>query len=377
MLALAPLPANAQQFGGPGGGPGGGLGGPGGSLGGGPGGFGGFGNDGGIPETRMPGFAPQGVGPLILGPDPIEPARPPSPGEGGAFEFPSRTNPAALPYAPSTDDPLQGLQLESPLKKPELLVSARLTEDGAPIASGVVWRVYGADPGADGKLPLVGSAEGGEHSFELDPGSYLVHCDFGYASTTIHAVVDGGIERESAVLNAGGLRLAARNADEEQISSEKLRFDVYMMDYNEVGERRVVAEDIPAGEIVRLPARRYHIVSRYGEVNATVRADIDVQAGKLTELELEQNAAEVTLKLVNAPGGEAIADTRWSVLTPGGDIVTEGIGAFPTFVLASGGYTVVAKHDQSVYSRDFEVKAGSNGDVEVLTSDLDTSSEMD
>ncbi|SON55443.1 hypothetical protein HDIA_1902 [Hartmannibacter diazotrophicus] len=361
--------AQAQQ-----GGPGGGPGGPGGGF--------GFGGGAGGPGIGGPGFGAPGAGgpppgatPLSLTPGFVNPGDPSLPASirpdqvPPSAAIPDNTIDGALPYAAPTEAPMPGLDL-NPIRAPELVLSAHLTEDGPPLRSGVVWRVFASTPNAEGKLPLVARAEGGSNTFSLEPGSYLIHCDFGYASTTIHADVKAGLLQEEAILNAGGLELSAKNGDGEPIKSDKLLFDVYMTDYNELGERRVVATDVPAGEIIRLPARKYHIVSRYGGVNASVRADIDITAGKLTELELAQNAAEVTLKLVSNSGGEAIADTRWSILTPGGDIVTEGVGAFPSFVLAAGDYTVVAKHDSTVYSHDFEVKAGGNGDVEVLTSEL-------
>ncbi len=357
-LWLALAPAAAQSFG-PSGGPGG------------PGGFGGGGGPGGPGEIGGPGV---GSGPLILGPGFLGSTGLPAPGgetlppiDMPGLAVPRIGSDAPLPYAPADEPPLGGLEFQNPLGEPELVVSARLTDDGGVIQSGLVWHVFSATPGEDGKLPLVETREGGTANFRLPPGSYFVHCDFGFASATFHTELTAGIARESTVLNAGGLKLAARNGDGDDITSEKLRFDVYSMDFDEVGERRQVARDMAAGQIIRLPAARYHIVSRYGSTNATVRADIDVQAGKLTELELVQQAAEVTLKLVNAPGGEAIADTHWSVLTPGGDIVTEGVGAFPSFVLAAGRYTVIAKHDTTVYSRDFDIEAGRGGDVEVIT----------
>jgi hypothetical protein len=141
------------------------------------------------------------------------------------------------------------------------------------------------------------------------------------------------------------------------------------METNDQGEREIVAQDVRPDEIVRLAADTYHVVSRYGVVNAQTRGDIEVRAGKLTEVTLYQRAAEVTLKLVGAPGGEAIADTKWSVLTPGGDIVTEGVGAFPSFVLAAGDYTVVARHAEKVYQRGFSVETGRDTEVEVLALD--------
>jgi hypothetical protein len=70
---------------------------------------------------------------------------------------------------------------------------------------------------------------------------------------------------------------------------------------------------------------------------------------------------------VKERGGEAIADTQWSVLTPGGDAIKESIGAFPRVILAEGDYRVVARNENKTYERDFKVITGVDGEVEVLT----------
>ena len=128
----------------------------------------------------------------------------------------------------------------------------------------------------------------------------------------------------------------------------------------------MVVEDVKPNTIVRLNSGTYHIVSEYGSVNAVIRSDIRVEAGKLTEAVIQHRAAQLTLKLVSEPGGEAIADTAWSILTSGGDVVSESVGAFPTIVLAEGEYTAIARNKNKVHQRDFTVVAGRNSDVEVL-----------
>jgi hypothetical protein len=97
-----------------------------------------------------------------------------------------------------------------------------------------------------------------------------------------------------------------------------------------------------------------------------VRSDIRVQAGKLTDITVTHRAAVITLKLVTEKGGEALANTAWSVLTPGGDVIKESIGAFPHVVLAEGEYRCIARNDGRVYERDFKVINGVDGDIEVL-----------
>ena len=91
-----------------------------------------------------------------------------------------------------------------------------------------------------------------------------------------------------------------------------------------------------------------------------------VEAGKLTEVTLAHAAAKVTFKLVARPGGDAIADTQWSLATAQGEAVRESSGALPTHFLAPGGYVVSAKHAGRSYRRQFSVKTGDTAFVEVV-----------
>ena len=64
--------------------------------------------------------------------------------------------------------------------------------------------------------------------------------------------------------------------------------------------------------------------------------------------------------------GEALANTAWSVITPGGDVIKESIGAFPRVVLSEGEYRAIAKNEGKVYERGFNVVNGVDGEVEVV-----------
>ena len=80
----------------------------------------------------------------------------------------------------------------------------------------------------------------------------------------------------------------------------------------------------------------------------------------------DPSAAVITLKLVSDRGGEALANTAWSVITPGGDVIKESIGAFPRVILSEGEYRAIAKNEGKVYERPFNVVNGVDGEVEVV-----------
>ena len=158
---------------------------------------------------------------------------------------------------------------------------------------------------------------------------------------------------------AGGVR----------IPPAKLRFSIYEAEAGSDGDRALIIPDVSPNTVVRLNSGIYHIVSTYGSVNAVIRSDIRVEAGKLTEATVEHRAAELTMKLVREHGGEAIADTSWSILADSGDPVREIVGAFASMVLAEGDYTIIAKNRDRIYQRDFTVVGGRNQEVEVLATE--------
>jgi hypothetical protein len=278
-------------------------------------------------------------------------------------------------YAPAaTDAPL------ATATGGDLTLSAQLVDKGADITRGLVWRVFRPEPGTDGKLPLVASARGGTASFQLDPGSYLVHASYGRAGATKRITVEREPRRESIVLDAGGLKLDAVLSGGQRIPPKKLRFSIYEGKEEPDGDRALIIPDVKPNRVIRLNAGIYHVVSTYGATNAVIRSDIRVEAGKLTEATIEHHAAEVTMKLVREEGGEAIADTAWSVLNESGDPIKEAVGAYAPMVLAEGDYTVIAKNRDRIYQKDFKVEAGKNGEVEVVASDasaIDTEEDSD
>ncbi|MDH4984906.1 hypothetical protein QEZ47_04940 [Aminobacter anthyllidis] len=251
----------------------------------------------------------------------------------------------------------------------EITLTAQLTDKGSDIGRGLVWRVFRPEAGPDGKLPLVASAQGGTSMFQLPPGSYLVHASYGRAGATKRITVGKQGKRESLVLDAGGLKLDAVLSGGVRIPPAKLRFSIFEADAGSDGERALIIPNVAPNSVVRLNSGTYHVVSTYGSVNAVIRSDIRVEAGKLTEATVEHRAADVTFKLVREAGGEAIADTSWSVLTESGDPLREAVGAFASMVLSEGDYTIIAKNRDRIYQRDFTVVAGRNQDVEVVASE--------
>jgi hypothetical protein len=273
---------------------------------------------------------------------------------------------AATPLAPTPLAPVVGSPTPAvPPGRVVLALSARYGHDAPPITGGLVWRVYDAKPDPTGVYHLVKEDRTASPTFVLPPGSYVVHASLGLASAAKSIQLRADAVREMLDLPAGGVRLEGRVGD-VRIPVGQIAFEIYTGSQFDTTDRRPIAQSVMEGDVVLLPEGTYYIVSNYGEGNSVVRSDVHIEASKLTDIVVTHRAAVITLKLVNNPNGEALANTQWTVLTPGGDVIKESIGAFPRMVLAEGDYHVIARNEGKSFQRDFKVITGVDGEVEVL-----------
>jgi hypothetical protein len=244
-----------------------------------------------------------------------------------------------------------------------LALSARFGRDLPAINGGLHWRVFRSEQ--NGVPQLVKEEKTAAPTFVLPPGAYVVSAALGLATATKAISLRAETSKDVLEIPAGGLRIEGRVGD-ARIPHGQISFELYKGSQFEPGDKRPIASGIITGELLLVPEGTYYIVSNYGDANSTVRSDIRVAAGKLTDATINHRAAIITLKLVNERGGEARANTQWSVLTPGGDVVKESIGAFPRVILAEGEYRAIARNDDRTYEGSFRVVNGVDGEVEVI-----------
>lgn len=312
-----------------------------------------------IPNVAAPKAAPQ----------PLQPPPPPQ----------QQVHPAPVVQPAPVVRPTPAAKETPPANSPlrfTLNLAARYSPDGPAVNRALHWRVFTERPGTDQPLTLITESKEASPAFQLPPGRYVVHVAYGLASFAQRVNVTENM-RETLIVNAGGLRLHGRVGD-AVISQQKLRVDIYEGNFLQRtagdgkkkntmrSERPPVIRGVMPGDVVLLPAGTYYVQSTYGEGNSTITADVRIEAGRLTDATVHHRAAQITLRLVHATGGEALANTSWSVLTPGGDAIKEFIGAFPSIVLADGEYVAVARHDGQTYQANFKVVAGQDREVEVL-----------
>jgi hypothetical protein len=252
-----------------------------------------------------------------------------------------------------------------PAGRVALVVAARYGRDAPLIGGGLTWRVYASKPDATGVFHLIKEEKAATPTFILPPGTYVVHASFGLASAAKSVQLRADTVREVFDIPAGGVRLEGKVGD-ARIPAAQISFDVYRGSQFDTAERRPIVQNVLTGDVVLLPEGTYYVVSNYGDGNSVVRSDVHVQPARLTDIAVTHRAAVITLKLVNDPKGEALANTQWTVLTPGGDVIKESIGAFPRVVLAEGDYHIIARNEGKTFQRDFKVITGVDGEVEVL-----------
>ena len=309
-------------------------------------------------------------------PPPVPPASVPE-AAGGAMSLAPPSGPASIPSLPPTltqpsiaqpsiavtpPAPLTGA---SPAGQAVLSLTARYGKDLPVISGGLVWRVFSDRPDDTGTFKLIREDHGATPNIVLPPGSYVVHVALGLVSAVRPVTLKSETDRESFVLPAGGLRIEGR-VGTSKIPQNQISFAIFKGSQFETSERPALLPSVAPGDVALLQEGTYYIVSNYGDANSVVRSDIRVQAGKLTDVIITHRAAVITLKLVSDKGGEALANTAWSVLTPGGDVIKESIGAFPRVILSEGEYRAIAKNEGKVFERPFNVVNGVDGEVEVI-----------
>jgi hypothetical protein len=306
-------------------------------------------------------------------PPPVPPASVPEAPSGPAMNLAPPSGPASTPILPpsltqpsiAAVPPVVPAQSASTAGQAVLSLTARYGKDMPVINNGLVWRVFADKPDESGVFKLIREDRGATPNIVLPPGGYVVHVTMGLVSAVRPVTLKSETDRESFVLPAGGLRIEGR-VGSSRIPPNQISFALYKGSQFDGGERASLVPNVAAGDVALLPEGTYYIISNYGDANSVVRSDIRVQAGKLTDVVITHRAAVITLKLVGDKGGEALANTAWSVITPGGDVIKESIGAFPRVVLSEGEYRAIAKNEGKVFERPFNVVNGVDGEVEVV-----------
>lgn len=244
---------------------------------------------------------------------------------------------------------------------------AFITDAGEEIRSGAVWRVYKAQKNEHGHFDLLKSSETPRFESRLPIGTYLVNLSWGRSHLTEKLEVPSAKPiGKSFVLNAGGLRLSAQTGDGAALPVQQVTWRIYSEERDQSGNRQLLIDQAPGGKIIRLNAGIYHVESLLGTANGMIEADLTVEAGKLTDATVTHTATQVTFKLVNAPGGEALAGATWRIRSSDGGLIKETGGALPSQILAAGDYLIEAQFSGRTFARRITIEPGDPVHVEIV-----------
>lgn len=274
---------------------------------------------------------------------------------------------ARVTAPPKVSAPADATENADPDAPVPIKLTAFLSGGDEQLKRGVIWRVFTGRAGDDGRYKLLHELREPQPTLDLKPGAYFVNVSWGLAHSTKRLkVVAGRPAHEQLILKAGAIKLNARQASGAPIDMDDARFDIYSDKTDQFGNRERVVADAQPGPAIRMNTGTYYVVSQYGDSDAVVESEVEVKPGEMSEVILIHDAAKVTFRLVERRGGEAIADTRWTIKKAGGEVVKRTAGAFPTHILTSGKYRVEAQHDGRLFTREFELAGGNSQQIEVL-----------
>ena len=150
------------------------------------------------------------------------------------------------------------------------------------------------------------------------------------------------------------------------LTGSQVVYRIYSDERDQFGKRRLILDNAKAARTIRLNAGIYHVASLYGTANGLIETDITIEAGKLTDAVINHSASKVTFKLVNKPGGEALAGAIWRISSPDGQLIKDAGGALPSLILAAGDYTINAKYSGRTFTRKVTIEPGDPVYVEIV-----------
>ncbi len=243
----------------------------------------------------------------------------------------------------------------------KLKLSVIMEEGGKPVADGVNWDVFG-EADAEGNRPKVAYSYDAQPTLSLPAGKFQVEVVVGNAKGKVMVEIKAGAMLEKVVsLGAGRIKLSALAVEGAEPLSSDVTWEVFGAADSE-GNREKAGYSYDAVPTLSLPAGKYLVQLDWG--SAKGKQEVEVLAGKLTEIPVIINAGSLTVSALMAEGAEAApGDINWDVL---GEANAEGerpkttysYDAQPKFHLTAGKYLIVATRGAAAAQMEVEVQAG-------------------
>ncbi len=245
-----------------------------------------------------------------------------------------------------------------------LRLRGQITSSTAPITRPIDWAAYKVEDAKADRWRKIANVATPVASISLPPGQYVVRATYGAARAAKVLVVKPGKRIDATfILNAGGLRVLPALAFMDTPKGVVAKHWVFGAVPQENGKRRLFAQSDLIGEVIRLNAGTYSLVSRFGNANAVVETDVTIRPGMLTEVEINHKVGLVTLLLNGA--GQANDPVKWQLVDSKGTIVFRAEGSETAQVLVPGKYRATAEYRGKAYTSEFAVEIGEKKTVEI------------
>ncbi len=273
-------------------------------------------------------------------------------------KLPDEVRPTFLINEEPTDAGEEGLRLRG-----------QITSATATITRPIDWTAYKVEDAKADRWRKIASVETAEASISLPPGQYVVRASYGAARAAKVLVVKPGKRIDATfILNAGGLRVVPGLAFLDTPKDISAKHWVFGASANEKGKRRLFAQSTAIGEVVRLNAGTYTLVSRFGNANAVVETNITIRPGTLTEVEINHKVGIVSFRLKNPPDeASGKSSVKWQLVDGKGNIIVRTDGNEMKQILAPGSYRIMVEHKGKSYTSEFMVEIGETKAVEIAT----------
>ena len=220
-------------------------------------------------------------------------------------------------------------------------LAARLEEDGGLIQRPVSWTVQraGAEKIFEADIPIA--------DFVAEPGDYDITASYGAVSITRRlALLAGQHVNITFVLNVGGLRILPR-VKGLTLAGIEAETEIYL-------EGRRIARSTLPGEVLRVGAGNYRIVSRFAHGNVEVVANARVKPGRMNAISIDHLAGIAKIKFAD----DSAAAAEWIVTDTAGRDLPPATGANAVFVLKPGAYQLRGHIHGETHNTQFDISAG-------------------
>jgi Ca-activated chloride channel homolog len=232
------------------------------------------------------------------------------------------------------------------------------------------WWIKASQADFEGNRANIDYSSSSQPLFRLPQGKYRVMVSYGRAKAFSQVEVRAGdVTDQTLALNAGALRISARQSEQSSAISKGMRYWVNAASADFEGNRKKIDYSSSATPIFYLNAGKYQVVASYGK--AKKNTTVEVKGNQLAQYEFNMQAGRVKVNAKLEQGGKTLSGVRWWVKQQKeGDDRLKNIdyssSSQPIFTLSAGSYSLIVQYGGQKSMSQFTVNAGENKTINVL-----------